>query len=49
MIDTFCSELKGNKVARFNFEEDLINQARTMEALRVSHKEKRIVDINEIQ
>jgi D-xylose 1-dehydrogenase (NADP+, D-xylono-1,5-lactone-forming) len=48
MIDTFCSELQGNKIADYTFEEDLLNQARTMEALRVSHKERRIVDISEI-
>ena len=48
MVETFCSELQGNKIADFNFEDDLLNQAKTMEALRISHKEKRVVDVNEI-
>jgi predicted dehydrogenase len=48
MIDTFCAELQGNKIAGYNFEDDLLNQARTMEALRISYKQRRIVDISEI-
>jgi len=48
MIDTFCSELQGNKIAGYNFEDDLLNQARTMEALRISHKERRIVELCEV-
>jgi xylose dehydrogenase (NAD/NADP) len=49
MIDIFCQELKGKKYHVFNFEEDLINQAKIMEALRLSHKENRVVKINEIK
>ena len=48
MIDTFCAELQGNKIAGYNFEDDLLNQARTMEALRISHKERRIVELCEV-
>jgi len=48
MIETFCSELQGNKISDYNFEDDLLNQARTMEALRISHKEQRVVYISDI-
>jgi len=48
MIDSFCSELQGNNIVDYNFEDDLLNQARTMEALRISHKERRIVELCEI-
>jgi predicted dehydrogenase len=48
MINAFCSELQGNKIVDYNFEDDLLKQARTMEALRISHKERRIVNICEI-
>ena len=48
MIDTFCQEIIGNKRSLFNFEEELENQAKVMEAHRVSSEEKRFVSLDEI-
>tara|TARA_Y100001936_G_scaffold230804_1_gene254200 strand:+ start:2083 stop:3108 length:1026 start_codon:yes stop_codon:yes gene_type:complete len=48
MIDAFCLDVLGEKKAFFNFEDDLLNQARVMEAHRLSdksHKEEWISDI----
>ena len=49
MIDAFCMEIKNNKKAPFNFEEELLNQAKVMEAHRLSnssHKEIWLSEIN---
>ena len=48
MIDSFSNELKNPGTASYNFEDDLLDQAKVMEAARISHKEKRYVEINEI-
>ena len=48
MIDAFCLEISGNKKPSFNFEEELENQAKVMEAHRISSNEKRFVSIDEI-
>jgi len=48
MINTFCKEIAGDNKSPFNFEEDLKNQARVMEAHRVSSEEKRFVYLDEI-
>ena len=48
MINAFCQEITGDKKSLFNFEEDLKNQARVMEAHRVSSEEKRFVSLDEI-
>ena len=48
MIKAFCQEITGDKKSSFNFEEDLKNQARVMEAHRVSSEEKRFVSLDEI-
>ena len=48
MINAFCQEITGDKKSLFNFEEDLKNQARVMEAHRVSSEEKRFVYLDEI-
>ena len=37
MIDTFCLEISGEKKASFNFEQELLNQAKTMEAVQRSN------------
>ncbi len=37
MIDTFCLEISGEKKALFNFEQELLNQAKTMEAVQRSN------------
>ena len=49
MIDIFCMEITGSEKAPFNFEEELLNQAKVMEAHRLSnlsHKEKHLDDIS---
>ena len=48
MINAFCQEITGDKKSSFNFEEDLKNQARVMEAHRISSEEKRFVPLDEI-
>ena len=48
MIDAFCLEISGNKKSLFNFEEELENQAKVMEAHRISSNEKRFVSLDEI-
>ena len=47
MINNFSKEIQ-NKEKRIDFEKDIINQAKVMEAARTSNKEKRIVKISEI-
>jgi len=48
MINAFCLEISGNKKSSFNFEEELENQAKVMEAHRISSNEKRFVSLDEI-
>lgn len=48
MIDEFSKEILGTHKSKLNFEEDLLKQARIMEAARRSSREKRIVKISEI-
>lgn len=49
MINSFSNELKNPGTSSYNFEDDLLNQAKVMNAARVSYKERRYVEINEIQ
>jgi len=49
MINTFCLEISGDKKSSVNFENDLLNQAKTMEAHRISSQEKRFVSLDEIK
>ena len=49
MIEVFGSEIIKSNYKKFNFEEDLLNQAKVMEACRISNDEKRYVDIKEIK
>ena len=49
MIDMFCMEINGNSKLSLNFERELLNQAKVMEAHRlsnISHKEKYLDDIS---
>jgi predicted dehydrogenase len=49
MIDAFCMEITGKEKSSFNFEKELLNQAKVMEAHRLSnliHKEKYLDDID---
>lgn len=48
MIDTFCNELRRPHSSLYDFEEDLLCQARIMESARISNDEKRYVKIDEI-
>ena len=47
MINNFAKEIKKGK-NQINFEKDIINQAKIMEATRISNKEERSVKISEI-
>ena len=49
MINSFCDEIHNPNSLQYNFEEDLLNQARVMEAARISNKEKRYVRIDEVK
>jgi len=48
MINTFCLEITGKKKSILNFEQELENQAKVMEAHRISNKENRFVSLTEI-
>ena len=48
MISEFCQELSHSGSSTFNYEEDLISQARVMTAAKKSFSENRLVNINEI-
>lgn len=48
MIDAFCEEIKMNNNSFFDFEEDLLAQARIMDACRKSFRERRVIKISEI-
>jgi predicted dehydrogenase len=49
MVSSFCVELQNPNSSKYNFENDLLNQARVMEAARISHNEKRYVMIDEVK
>jgi len=49
MLEAFCAEIVGAHTTDFNFEDDLLAQARVMEAARISDREKKFVLMNEIQ
>ena len=49
MIDEFSQVIKKEKEASFNYENDLLVQAKSMEAIRISNSEKRFVTLDEIK
>ena len=49
MVESFCNEIMKPNSCSYNFEEDLLNQAKIMEACRISDKEKRYVETKEIE
>lgn len=49
MIDAFCNEIRETPSCNFNFEKDLLNQARVMEAARLSAKEQRSISLSEVK
>lgn len=48
MIDAFCKEIRLDRDSFFNFEEDLLIQAKIMDACRKSFRERRTIKISEI-
>ena len=48
MIDNFCLEIQGKNKYSFNFESEFKNQAKVMEAHRISSNENRFVTLDEI-
>ena len=49
MIESFSNEISKQNCSEYNFENDLLNQAKVMEACRISNNEKRYVEIDEIK
>jgi len=49
MLDTFCLDIANKTKSPFNFEEDILNQARVMDAHRISSSEKRFVYLDELK
>lgn len=49
MINSFCDELQNTSSTQYNFEEDLLNQARVMEAARISNSQKKSIRIDEVK
>ena len=47
MFTEFCDVILNQKINSYNFEDDLLEQAKVLECVRISHKEKRIVSLNE--
>ncbi|MEW6044627.1 MAG: Gfo/Idh/MocA family oxidoreductase [Thermoproteota archaeon] len=48
MISVFCNELQNPHSSDYNFEDDILCQARVMEAARISNNEKRYVEIEDV-
>ncbi len=48
MLTTFFDEIIKNKKCDFNFEEDLLKQAKILEAVRLSNKNKKFIYLEEI-
>ncbi len=48
MVNGFCKEIVGVDTSTFNFETDLLNQAKVMEAARLSHTRNHPVELAEI-
>lgn len=48
MINVFCQEIQKNEEDSINFEKDLLNQAKLLEAIRESSKKNTIIHLSEI-
>ena len=44
MLDTFCMEITGTKKAPFDFEQELLNQAKAIQAVRSGNQIRRLKD-----
>jgi len=49
MIDNFCKELTHPNSSKFNFENDLLSQAKVMEAARKSSLRKKLIRLANIK
>ncbi len=49
MVDDFCAEISKDRERRKNYEDDLLAQARILQAAKVSNAEKRIVNISDVK
>jgi hypothetical protein len=49
MCDIFCNVITKKIINPYNFEKDLLNQAKLMEAVRISDQENRIVLLSEFK
>ena len=49
MVDGFCKEILGMKSASFDFENDLLKQAKVMQAARMANAKNRFVELSEIK
>lgn len=49
MVDSFCKEITRTEKSEFNFEQDLLNQAKLMESLRLANKQKKSVFLSDLQ
>ena len=49
MCDIFCNVITKKIINPYNFEKDLLDQAKLMEAVRVSDQENRIVMLSEFK
>lgn len=48
MVDSFCKEISKIEKAKYDFEQDLLDQAKIMEALRLSNKSKKRVYLSDL-
>ena len=48
MFDTFCSVVTNKTQNPYDFEKDLLNQAKLMECIRISNREKRLVFLSDL-
>tara|TARA_B100000029_G_scaffold70339_2_gene62462 strand:+ start:1010 stop:2002 length:993 start_codon:yes stop_codon:yes gene_type:complete len=48
MLDVFSKAVTGERTEPFNFEKDLVKQAKLMEAIRISAREKKLVYLSEL-
>lgn len=48
MLNDFCEEIAKGDLGQKKYEEDLLNQAKVLDAARISHNEKRVVYLKEL-
>jgi dTDP-3,4-didehydro-2,6-dideoxy-alpha-D-glucose 3-reductase len=45
MIESFCDEINGREICNFNFEDDILKQAKVMDACRRSFKQNKFIQL----